>query len=150
MSAAVGTPRDRPSRREGAAQQGGAGTALELTTGTGSRAGRDGAASSFSALAERDAVGIQPRRPIRVVEVANLVTQAVQHFRALAIVCLDNTSTPQRDAIGTGVGLVAWEDVPRACGFKISRPGGRGHQRLASVEEKLEQQREYTAHQLWA
>ena len=95
-------------------------------------------------------MGIQPRRPIRVVEVANLVTQAVQYFRALAVVCLDKTSTPQRDAIGIGVGLVAWEDVPRACGFNISRPGGRGRQRPVSVEEKLEQQREYTAHQLWA
>jgi len=128
-------PPDRLSRREGATQHTRTSPAVGMTW-------RSGASSSFA--------GMQPRRPIRVVDISNLVTQAVQQFKLLAVACLDQMSALDRVEVGPEDTLVAWADVPRACSFQIARPGGRGHQRHISAEEKLEQQRVYTAHQLWA
>ena len=128
-------PPDRLSRREGATQHTRTSPAVGMTW-------RSGASSSFADM--------QPRGPIRVVDISNLVTQAVQQFKLLAVAGLDQMSAQDRVEVGPEATLVAWADVPRACSFQIARLGGRGHQRHISAEGKVEQQRVYTAHQLWA
>ena len=40
--------------------------------------------------------------------------------------------------------------VPKECGFKIERPGGRGHQRRATNEETTAQCLEYGRYKNWA
>ena len=46
--------------------------------------------------------------------------------------------------------LPKWNEVPKDCGFKIERPGGRGHQHCATKEEKTAQCREYGQYKNWA
>ena len=46
--------------------------------------------------------------------------------------------------------LPKWNEVPKDCGFKIQRPGGRGHQHNATKKEKAAQCREYGQYKSWA
>ena len=46
--------------------------------------------------------------------------------------------------------LPKWNEVLKDCGFKIQRPGGRGHQHYATKKEKTAQCREYGQYKSWA
>ena len=39
--------------------------------------------------------------------------------------------------------LPKWNEVPKDCGFKIERPGGRGHSHYATKKEQTAQCRHY-------
>ena len=54
------------------------------------------------------------------------------------------------DEAGNAGELPKWSAVPKACGFKIERPGGRGHSRCATKEEKTAQCLEYGRYKNWA
>ena len=54
------------------------------------------------------------------------------------------------DEAGNAGELPKWSAVPKECGFKIERPGGRGHQHYATKEEKTAQCLEYGRYKNWA
>ena len=54
------------------------------------------------------------------------------------------------EEVGNTGEQLEWSAVPKECGFKIERPGGRGHQHRATKEEKTAQCLEYRRYKKWA
>ena len=79
---------------------------------------------------------------VPVVAIGNAIVQCAAAVRAAGLMQLAETG-------GAGE-LPAWTAVPKECGFKIARPGQRGHQHYATSEDKAAQCREYGRYRQWA
>ena len=86
----------------------------------------------------------------KVVGMARAVALAISKYRDVAARCLDVGYNPDSVALPADFELCDWSDLPTACGFKTTRPGGRGHLRRATPQDKLEQQTTYAKHENWA
>ena len=74
--------------------------------------------------------------------IGNAIVQCAKAVRDAGLMAVEATA----DAGG----LPTWNEVPKDCGFKIQRPGGRGHQHWATKKEQAAQCREYGQYKSWA
>ena len=79
---------------------------------------------------------------VPVVAIGNAIVQCAAAVRDANLQEFDGTR-------GAGE-LPAWSAVPKECGFKITRPGQRGHLHYATKEDKAAQCREYGRYKQWA
>ena len=90
------------------------------------------------------------RQDVAVITVANTVTEAVRGFLSVASGCLDFDKCPATTALCKDDPVVDWKTLPAVCGFKVQRPGGRGHQHEASATERRDMSVVYTKFSKWA
>ena len=74
--------------------------------------------------------------------IGNAIVQCAKAVRDAGLMAVEETADSGE--------LPKWNEVPKDCGFKIQRPGGRGHQHYATKEEKTAQCREYGQYKSWA
>ena len=100
--------------------------------------------------AKRQQKGMGVRLDVRVVEIANAVTQGLRSWRNFAGVCVDQTKGPGDAEVSGHVGMdIAWEDLPPGA-FKASKLRGRGVRRRVTEAEREEQRRRYIGFLGWA
>ena len=74
--------------------------------------------------------------------IGNAIVQCAKAVRDAGLMAVEETADAGE--------LPKWNEVPNDCRFKIQRPGGRGHQHWATMEEKAAQCREYGQYKSWA
>ena len=87
-----------------------------------------GSSTSVPKISSASSSGTKRRQsahtPVNVISIANRVESASQVFRALVAVCLNDEFTPEAVELTDQDPRVAWDALPKICGFKI-KPGPR-------------------------
>ena len=74
--------------------------------------------------------------------IGNAIVQCAKAVRDAGLMAVEETADAGE--------LPKWNEVPKDCGFKFERPGGRNHRHYATKEEKAAQCREYGQFKSWA
>ena len=81
-------------------------------------------------------------RSVPVVALGTAMMRCASAVRNAGLMEVDNSGDPGE--------LPNWSEVPRQCGFKLERPGGRAQRHYASEEERAAQCLEYAHYKNWA
>ena len=74
--------------------------------------------------------------------IGNAIVQCAKAVRDAGLMAVEETADAGE--------LPKWNEVPKDCGFKIQRPGGRGQRHYATKEEKTAQCQVYGQYKKWA
>ena len=102
---------------------------------------------SASGQAEEFTGSFQPRSDTPVVSIATKVETEILGFREM--VRLWEEDPVMREDVEQQ-SLIAWKDIPVACGFRVVQPREDGARRWATPADKLAQQQKYAKCLAWA